>query len=120
MGDGEPVRVTVLYSPAARRMLEWSVSVAAGGIVLHALRASGLPKDAPELDLGQARVGIWGCRAELQARLRDGDRVEVLRPLQVDPKIARRERFRRQGSRAAGLFLRKRGDDAPDEKIAPA
>jgi sulfur carrier protein len=36
----------------------------------------------------------------------------------VDPKSARRERFRKQGSRAAGLFSRRRGGSAPDEEIA--
>jgi putative ubiquitin-RnfH superfamily antitoxin RatB of RatAB toxin-antitoxin module len=33
--------------------------------------------------------------------------VEVLRPLQVDPKVARRERFVKQGTRGAGLFAKK-------------
>jgi putative ubiquitin-RnfH superfamily antitoxin RatB of RatAB toxin-antitoxin module len=40
--------------------------------------------------------------------LRDLDRIELYRPLKVDPKVARRERFQRQGARAAGLFARKR------------
>ena len=55
-------------------------------------------------------LALWGRKAAAQeARLRDGDRVEVLRPLQVDPKVARRERFRKQGSRAAGLFAAQAG-----------
>jgi uncharacterized protein len=45
--------------------------------------------------------------------LGDRDRVEIYRPLQVDPKMARRERFRRQGARAAGLFARKREGGKP-------
>ena len=53
-------------------------------------------------------AGIWGRKARLQQLLRDGDRVELYRPLQVDPKVARRERFARQGARAAGLFAKKR------------
>jgi putative ubiquitin-RnfH superfamily antitoxin RatB of RatAB toxin-antitoxin module len=40
--------------------------------------------------------------------LRDQDRVEVYRPLRVDPKVARRERFVKQGARAAGLFVKRR------------
>ncbi|MDH5708755.1 MAG: RnfH family protein, partial [Hylemonella sp.] len=40
--------------------------------------------------------------------LRDLDRVELYRPLKVDPKVARRERFARQGARGAGLFASKR------------
>jgi sulfur carrier protein len=40
--------------------------------------------------------------------LQDGDRLEWLRPLQVDPKVARRERFKRQGAKTAGLFAQRR------------
>jgi putative ubiquitin-RnfH superfamily antitoxin RatB of RatAB toxin-antitoxin module len=40
--------------------------------------------------------------------LKEGDRVEWLRGLRVDPKVARRERFQKQGSRAAGLFASRR------------
>jgi putative ubiquitin-RnfH superfamily antitoxin RatB of RatAB toxin-antitoxin module len=53
-------------------------------------------------------VGIWGRAASLDTPLRHGDRVEIYRPLRVDPKIARRERFRSQGARATGLFARQR------------
>jgi putative ubiquitin-RnfH superfamily antitoxin RatB of RatAB toxin-antitoxin module len=44
----------------------------------------------------------------LQSPLRDLDRVEIYRPLTVDPKVARRQRFNKQGAKAAGLFARKR------------
>ena len=40
--------------------------------------------------------------------LRDQDRIEIYRPLRVDPKVARRERFVKQGSRGAGLFIKLR------------
>jgi putative ubiquitin-RnfH superfamily antitoxin RatB of RatAB toxin-antitoxin module len=103
----ERVRVTVCYSPAPRRVLEWAVSVAAGAVVLEALQVSGVSEAAPQLDLKRAPVGIWGRKAQLSQRLRDGDRIEVLRTLQVDPKVARRERFRKQGARTAGLFARR-------------
>lgn len=106
MVESATVHAVVLYSPAARRVLQWPVSVAAGGVVLDALRASGLPGAAPELDLAGACAAIWGRRVSLQERLREGDRVEVLRALRVDPKVARRERFRAQGARGAGLFAR--------------
>jgi len=38
----------------------------------------------------------------------EGDRLEVYRPLTVDPKVARRARFVRQGAKTAGLFANKR------------
>ena len=42
-------------------------------------------------------VGVHGRRATLDTRLADGDRVEIYRPLSVDPKEARRKRARRRG-----------------------
>ena len=48
------------------------------------------------------------CKVPLAYMLRADDRVEVYRPLQVDPKVARRERFVRQGAKSAGLFTKRR------------
>ena len=107
MAEGAVTRVCVLYSPAPRQVLEWKVALAPGATVLHALQTSGLPAAFPDLDLHEANVGVWGRKARPEQLVRDGDRVEVYRPLKVDPKLARRERFRRQGVRAAGLFARK-------------
>ena len=107
MAEGGAARVSVLYSPGPRQVHEWAVVLAPGATVLQALRASGLAEAFPELDMQELVVGVWGRKAGLDQVLRDGDRVEVLRPLKVDPKLARRERFRRQGVRAAGLFARK-------------
>lgn len=53
-------------------------------------------------------VAVWGKPKSLDHILKDLDRVEVLRGLRVDPKVARRERFQKQGSRAAGLFASRR------------
>lgn len=102
------MQVTVLYSPGPRATREWLVSLAPGATVLQALAASGLKQDFPQLNSDTVVVGIWGRAVPLAQPLRDGDRVEVYRPLQVDPKLARRERFRRQGTRAAGLFANKK------------
>ena len=55
-----------------------------------------------------AVYGIWGRVVAPEQALRDGDRLEVYRPLTVDPKVARRERFARQGARTTGLFARQR------------
>jgi hypothetical protein len=83
------------------------VQVPGGSSVADAIAASGLRSDFPGIDLDALGVGIWGRKAAPRQLLRDRDRIEVYRPLKVDPKVARRERFRKQGSRAAGLFARK-------------
>jgi len=101
-------RVTVLYSPAPREVLEWAGLLPAGASVRDALRATGW-SHAPAADGSEAAdVGIWGRRCAIDQALREGDRVEVYRGLLVDPKVARRERFRKQGARAAGLFAQRR------------
>ena len=46
----------------------------------------------PHLDPGTLSFAVFGIRAPGSQRLRDGDRVEVLRALQVDPREARRRR----------------------------
>jgi putative ubiquitin-RnfH superfamily antitoxin RatB of RatAB toxin-antitoxin module len=108
MPDAASISVTVMYSPAPRVVREWRLSLPTGATVRDALRASGLQDEFPELELEGATLGLWARKCTLDAPLREDDRVEVYRPLTVDPKVARRERFRVQGARATGLFARKR------------
>jgi putative ubiquitin-RnfH superfamily antitoxin RatB of RatAB toxin-antitoxin module len=65
-----------------------------GSTVADALERSGLARRFPEVDLAAAPVGVWSRRCERSALLRDGDRVEVYRPLLADPKEMRRRRAR--------------------------
>jgi putative ubiquitin-RnfH superfamily antitoxin RatB of RatAB toxin-antitoxin module len=101
-------RVTVLFSPAPRQVQEWVLDLPAGACVGDALRASGWGQSQTTAAIEQAEAGIWGRRCTLAQPLREGDRVEIYRGLLVDPKVARRERFRKQGARAAGLFAQRR------------
>ncbi len=100
--------VTVVFSPVARRVSEVALLMAPGSTVAQALQSSGLLERFAEI-LGSAPLlGVWGKKAEPDQALRDQDRVEIYRPLKVDPKLARRARFAKQGTRSAGLFARKR------------
>ncbi len=76
-------------------MLTLSVSLPAGSSVADALRASGW-LEAHGLDLDTLRCGVWGRVQPLDHPLRDGDRIELYRPLTVDPKEARRLRYKKQ------------------------
>ncbi|HEY8049937.1 MAG TPA: RnfH family protein [Ramlibacter sp.] len=104
----EAIAVTIVFSPAPRETCEWNVVLPAGGTVADALAACPFFAQFPSLQPEALSLGVWGRKAAPRQPLRDRDRIEVYRPLKVDPKVARRERFRRQGARAAGLFARKR------------
>lgn len=65
-----------------------------GSTVADALARSDLARRFPQVDLAAAPVGVWSRPCERATRLRDGDRVEVYRPLQADPKEMRRRRAR--------------------------
>jgi uncharacterized protein len=102
------MRVTVVYSPRARVVQEFAVQLPDGATVADALLASGLARQFAELAGSAVALGVWGRKARPQQQVQDGDRVEVYRPLRVDPKVARRARFEAQGARSAGLFARRR------------
>ena len=88
--------VSVVYSPRAGEVDEVSLRLAPGATVADALRASDLQRRYPQAALDTLPVGIWGAFCQRCDALRDRDRVELYRPLQVDPKEARRRRQRAQ------------------------
>jgi len=102
------LHLTVVYTPRTREVQEVKLLTMPPCSVLQALQQSGLLSRYPEIDNHSVLVGVWGHKAKLDQSLRDHDRVEIYRPLRVDPKVARRERFVSQGSRGAGLFVKKR------------
>lgn len=88
--------VQVAYSPAPRQVDSVVLKLPAGSTVADALRASGLlQRHGLALDAGLS-VGVWMKVRPLDTPLREADRVEIYRPLQVDPKEARRQRYRKQ------------------------
>jgi putative ubiquitin-RnfH superfamily antitoxin RatB of RatAB toxin-antitoxin module len=102
------MQVWVVYAPQPRQVEEVTLNLTEPCSVIDALRHSGLLQRFPEINTPHILVGIWGREASLQQVLREHDRVEVYRPLRVDPKVARRERFVKQGARTTGLFVKKR------------
>lgn len=87
-------RVEVVYALPERQML-YALDVEAGATVRDAIERSGVLSAFPEIDLARNRVGIFGKLAALSTPLRNDDRVEILRPLEADPKEARRKRAAR-------------------------
>lgn len=94
MGPAERLRVEVTYCPAPGQVDQTTLQLAAGATVADALLASGVLQ-RHGLALEGLRVGVWCKPKELTTPLRERDRVEIYRPLTVDPKEARRQRYQR-------------------------
>ena len=90
------LRVELAFSPAPRQVLTQTRLLPAGSTVVDALHASGWIEDQG-LIVEELRCGVWGRPQPLSFALREGDRVEVYRALRVDPKEARRLRYKKQG-----------------------
>ena len=105
--DVKGLHIEVIYSPAPRQVKSWTAALPAGATLQMALMATAF-SDFPELRSARLVVGVWGEKKGLNHLLQPADRVEIYRALQVDPKVARRERFKRQGVKAAGLFAKTR------------
>lgn len=102
------MKISVIYSHAARQCREWTLDLEPGSTALQAIESSGVLEEFADLREQPLLMGIWGRRASINKLLRDNDRVEIYRSLRVDPKVARRERFNRQGAKGAGLFANTR------------
>jgi len=88
--------VEIAYSPPEGAIIK-RLQVPAACTLEEAIRASGLLGECTEIDLTRNPVGIYGQPATLDTQLREGDRVEIYRPLIADPKEARRRRARLAG-----------------------
>ena len=90
------LRVSVVFSPRASEVDSVELSLSEGATVADALRESGLQARHPGVDLATLSLGIWGAPCQRDDPVRDHDRVELYRPLVVDPKEARRRRDQAQ------------------------
>lgn len=89
------MRVEVVYAlPDRQELIELELDP--GATVTEAVRASGLAERYPEIDPEQGPFGVFARRCGPERVLRPGDRVEIYRPLKVDPKEARRQRARKR------------------------
>jgi uncharacterized protein len=88
------LQVEVVYCATPGAVDTVALSVAVGTTLAQALGQSGLLQ---RHGLGNAdlKAGIWGRLRSSDTVLRDRDRVEIYRPLQVDPKEARRQRYKK-------------------------
>lgn len=104
----DEIRVEVAYARPDQQFLV-PVRLPASSTVEEAIRHSGVLQRFPEIDLTRNKVGVWSKLTKLDAPLRDGDRVEIYRPLIADPKEVRRKRAEE------GKVMKKGGGEAKPE-----
>lgn len=87
----ERIRVEVVYA-LPQRQLRVGLELPAGTTAIAAVLASGLSARHPEIDLVRGKIGVFGKVVGPETALADGDRVEIYRPMAIDPKAARSAR----------------------------
>lgn len=95
----ELLRVEVVFADVARASVK-TVQLERGATVADAVRESGIVEEIGGSGIDYSRVGVFGRVVGASTPLRDGDRVEIYRPLKIDPKEARRRRAGRRGEGA--------------------
>ena len=85
------LKVEVVHALAQRSICK-SLQLPPGASIADALRLAAADEDFQGLDLANAAVGVFGKVTDRNQPLKDGDRVEIYRPLLEEPKLARRKR----------------------------
>jgi uncharacterized protein len=85
------VRIEVAYA-RPQGAIQRTYELPAAATVGDALRAAGADPAFVGIDLEGSPIGVFGAPARRDQPLNPGDRVEIYRPLALDPKAARRVR----------------------------
>lgn len=89
--DENLLAIEVAYAKPEEQVIV-NLNVPEGTTAEQAVQLSGLLSRFPEISLTELKVGIFGVICKLEQRVKQGDRVEIYRPLLNDPKEARRQR----------------------------
>ncbi len=114
------IQVTLSWSLGPRHVQEQSLLVPEGCTVKAALdlamaqwlQSQPSADDTTLSSLQFQQPGIWGKKVSWAQLVKADDRIELYRPLKVDPKVARRQRFKRQGKGRTGLFANRKSGSA--------
>jgi putative ubiquitin-RnfH superfamily antitoxin RatB of RatAB toxin-antitoxin module len=93
------IAIEVVYGTPDKQVL-LGLSVCEGSTVAEGIEQSAIREEFPELELDITRVGVFSRKVSLDYVLREGDRIEIYRPLLVDPKEARRLKAKSDERRA--------------------
>lgn len=83
------MNIGVCYADADRQL--WlRMEMPDGSSVEQAIQRSGILQRFPEIDLNVLKVGVYGKLVKLDSPVKDGDRIEIYRPIIADPRTVRR------------------------------
>ncbi len=88
---GNRLAVELVLATAETQVL-LALDVDEGATVGDVIAESGIQSRFPGLAVAEMPAGIWGKRVSRERAVRQGDRVELYRPLEIDPREARRQR----------------------------
>jgi uncharacterized protein len=91
LSDAPLLEIEIAYAEPQRAIVK-SLRLPAGACVADALKLAAVDPDFAAVDLANSAFGIFGKLAGADQPLRQGDRIEIYRPLLADPKEARRAR----------------------------
>ena len=94
----ECIHVEVAYAEPDRQFLR-TVELRQGATAADAIRVSNVEAECV-IEASELRIGIWSKAVEPGTVLNDGDRIEIYRPLKIDPKEARRKRANKRIDKA--------------------
>lgn len=89
------IRVEVAFANSQRQYLVL-LEVESGSTLQSVIDRSGVLTEFPEIDFERHKVGIFSQQKNLYDTVQSGDRIEIYRPLQVDPKVIRKLRAKKQ------------------------
>ncbi len=90
-----PIHIEIIYAlPTHQRLI--TLKLADGSLISDAIEASGLLHQYPELKGTSLKTGIFSQAKSLDTPLKNGDRVEIYRPLALSPMERRRVHAKRQ------------------------
>jgi uncharacterized protein len=95
------IEVELVFAPAPHQLMQVQLRLPPGATAADALRACGWLDALGASLMDTLKLGLWGRPCAPDTVLRTKDRLELLRPLLVDPKEARRQRYRRDGVKRA-------------------
>jgi len=89
MASADEIAVEVVVAMPDRQEL-CGLRLPAGTDAAGAVQRAGLRSKFPEINWSNSKLAVWGRIVSADYLLKDGDRVEVIRPLELDPRVARR------------------------------